>query len=133
MVDQTIQVDKEIQVPKTVMEEREIRIPQPVMETRTVKVPRQRIVMEEEEVSFPNFLVLEGKLLILNFFPAAHCRSSGDRGGRSNSAGAPNGADYPHSSGLHSNCHPVICCVRCCSYLRNFRVLEFGILSGFES
>ena len=55
MVDQTIQVDKEIQVPKTVMEEREIRIPEPVMETRTVKVPRQRIVVEEEEVNLSCF------------------------------------------------------------------------------
>jgi hypothetical protein len=50
MVDQTIEVDKEIKVPKVILEDREIQIPEPVYETKTVKVPRQRVVTEYEEV-----------------------------------------------------------------------------------
>ena len=73
MVDQTIQVDKEIQVPKTVMEEREIRIPEPVMETRTVKVPRQRIVVEEEEVNLSCFFFLYPSEKFTIEFVAAYC------------------------------------------------------------
>jgi hypothetical protein len=50
MVNETIQVDKEIQVPKVILEDREIQIPENVYETKTVKVPRQRVITEYEEV-----------------------------------------------------------------------------------
>ena len=52
MVDQTIEVDKEIKVPKVILEDREIQIPEAVYETKTVKVPRQRVITEYEEVPF---------------------------------------------------------------------------------